>query len=177
MLDSLWCMKTTTLLSILITSFLSLATMTSSGQEPSKKEVLAGQLLDQLKMQKLLDSTYSSMSKMQEQAFAGAGTKLSPEAQVKASKQMEASMEIVKKEMGWDTIKPIFVKIYADNFDEAELEGIIAYYKTPVGQKWIEKQPAIQAETMQAMTQIMPKIQAAMMKAMKQTGDKTAPTP
>ena len=63
------------------------------------------------------------------------------------------------------SVRPIFVKIYADNFDEAELTGLIAFYKSPVGQTWIQKQPAIQAATMQAMGQIMPKIQAAMLKA------------
>ena len=168
-------MKATPLLSLLVAAFVALAAMTSAGQEPSRKEVLASQLLDLLNMQKMLDTTYDSMSKMQVQAFAEG--KLSPEAQAKANKQMEASMQVAKKEMGWDTIKPIFVKIYADNFDEAELEGIIAYYKSPVGQKWIEKQPAVQAATMQAMTQLMPKIQAAMMKAITQTEDAAAPTP
>ena len=168
-------MKATTLLPFLIASFVSLAAMTSAGQEPSKKEVLASQLLDLLNMQKMLDATFGSMSKMEEQAFAGG--KLSPEQQAKAKQQMETSMQVARKEMGWDTIKPIFVKIYADNFDEADLEGIIAYYKTPVGQKWIEKQPAIQAATMQAMAQIMPKIQAAMMKAASQSEKTAAPTP
>ena len=170
--DSIWFVKITTLLSILLTSFLSL---TASGQEPTKKEVLIGQLLELLNMQKMMDTAFSSMSKMQEQAFAGA--KLSPAEQAKANKQMETSMQIAKKEMGWDTIKPIFVKIYADNFDEGELQGLINFYKTPVGQTWIEKQPAIQASTMQAMTQITPKIQAAMMKAMTQNVDDAKPTP
>ena len=75
-------------------------------------------------------------------------------------------MQSVKQLMSWDSIKPMFVKIYADNFDEAELQGLIDFYKTPVGQTWIAKQPQIQAATMQAMAQLMPKIQAAMMKSM-----------
>ena len=123
----------------------------------------------------MYDAAFDSMPKMQEQMFAS--QKMSPDQQAKFSKQMQASMDAAKKVMNWDSIKPIFVKIYADNFDEAELAGLIAFYKTPVGQKWIEKQPQIQAATVQAMAQIMPKLQAAILKASTPSGDKATPAP
>ena len=158
---------------------LCLLSVPASGQTPSKKEALAGQLLDQLQLQKMFDSSFAAMPKMQAQAMAAQEAKMTPEAKAAFTKQMAKSMAAAKEAMSWDSIKPIFVKIYADNFDETELQGMIAFYNTPVGQKWIEKQPDIQAATMQAMGQLMPKIQAAMAKSAAQPGaadDKAAPS-
>ncbi len=157
-------MKPTFVLSVLTAVLLPLAAFTSLADEVPKKELLAGQLLDQLSIQKSYDGAFASMSKMQEQMMAG--QKMTPDQKTKFQKQMQASMDAAKTAMSWESIKPIFVKIYADNFDEAELNGLIAFYKTPVGQTWIEKQPVIQAATMQEMAKMMPKIQAAIMKSM-----------
>lgn len=159
-------MKATFLLPIVTALFIPLIPLTTSAQTPSKKEALAGQLLDELNLQKMMDTAFDAMPKMQQQMMAG--QKMTPEQQEKFNQQMQASMQTVKKELSWDTIKPMFVKIYADNFDEGELQGLIDFYKTPVGQAWIQKQPQVQAATMQAMGQIMPKIQAAMMKSFEQ---------
>ena len=131
-------------------------------QEPTQKEALAAQLLDELHTQKIMDTAFDSMSKMQSQMMAG--QKMTPEQQAKFAKTMQKSMDAAKQAMDWNTIKPIFVKIYADNFDAADLQGLIDFYKTPVGQKFIEKQPVIQAQTMQAMGALVPKIQAAIRK-------------
>jgi hypothetical protein len=158
---------------LLAAACLSLVAMNSYGQDVSKKEILAGQLLDQLNIEKMYEGAFASIPKMQEQMM-GSQTKMSPDEKLKFQKQMQASMEAAKSALDWSTIKPIFVKIYADNFDETELDGLIAFYKTPVGQTWIDKQPQIQAATMQAMTQIMPKIQAAIMKAVMQPDIKAA---
>ena len=166
-------MKSSIILSLLAATCLSLVAVPSYGQDISKRETLAGQLLDQLDIQKMYESAFASIPKMQEQMM-GSQMKMSPDEKAKFQKQMQASMDAARSALDWNTIKPIFVKIYADNFDETELNGLIAFYKSPVGQTWIEKQPQIQAATMQAMSQIMPKIQAAVMKAIMPPDTKAA---
>ena len=166
MLDSLFAMKPSLALLALVAAFLSLNALTSSAQTVSKKEMLAGELLDELNVQKLFDSVFDSVPKMQGQMMAA--DKMSPEEQAQFQKQMQQSMQATKKAMNWDSLKPIFVKIYADNLDEADLEGMVAFYKSPLGQKWVQKQPQIQAATMQAMSGLMPKIQAAIMQSVTQ---------
>jgi hypothetical protein len=42
------------------------------------------------------------------------------------------------------------VLIYADNFTAAELRELIAFYKTPTGQKFLEKTPLVMQQTMAA---------------------------
>lgn len=84
------------------------------------------------------------------------------EAWDRVAKQSQQTMESVFSAMTWDKMKPMYVSIYAETFTPEELQGLIAFYKTPVGQKWIEKQPQLQTAIMknsQAMVKdIMPSI-------------------
>ena len=134
----------------------------SPSPAPSQKEKLVEQLLAELHVEKTMDTAFDSIVKMQDQAMAG--QKMSEADKAEFAKTMQKSMDSAKQVMNWDSIKPIFVKIYADNFDAADLQGMIDFYKSPVGQKFVERQPVIQAQTMQAMGALMPKIQAAIMK-------------
>lgn len=54
--------------------------------------------------------------------------------------------EYMVKYMSWDNIKADFAQAYADNFSEEELGDIVKFYKSPVGQKWIQKDEQIKKE-------------------------------
>ena len=45
------------------------------------------------------------------------------------------------RHMSWETIAPSFEKLYMETFTETEMRQMIAFYKTPVGQKAIRKLP------------------------------------
>ena len=44
----------------------------------------------------------------------------------------------------------LFVPIYDKHFTESDLDGMLAFYRTPVGQKLIKELPAVAAESQQA---------------------------
>jgi uncharacterized protein len=44
----------------------------------------------------------------------------------------------------------LIVPIYAENFDDADLDGLIQFYRSPVGKRLVEKQPAILQQSMAA---------------------------
>ena len=72
-------------------------------------------------------------------------------------------MDMMKKEMSWDNLKTDFIKIYAETYTEEELKGLVKFYQSPLGKKFISKQPEMQKRTMEMMRKIMmrvmPKIQ------------------
>jgi hypothetical protein len=76
---------------------------------------------------------------------------------------MAEMMEVIMKEMSWDKLKDDYISIYADTFTEKELLGIITFYESPIGRKFIEKQPELMKKSMQIsqkqMVGLMPKIQ------------------
>jgi uncharacterized protein len=59
----------------------------------------------------------------------------------------------------WDVMKPQIAKIYADAFTAAELQDMIAFYKSPTGQKTVEKLPGV---TQQIMALALSGVQAHM---------------
>ena len=58
-------------------------------------------------------------------------------------KQMRA---FFAKYMSWASLKNDFVTIYADEFTEEELKQIGAFYRTPAGQKAVQKLPVLLAK-------------------------------
>jgi hypothetical protein len=53
-----------------------------------------------------------------------------------------------QENFNWDTMKPKLAKLYAENYTEAELRDIIAFYQTPTGQKTIAKMPVLMQESL-----------------------------
>jgi len=135
---------------------------------PSEKTELAGQLIELFQVEKNMNAIIDRMMKTQQQMLDGAD--LNAEEKAKRQKAMKVAMDETKAAMSWDKIEPIFVSLYADTFDTDDLKAMIAFYKSPAGQKWVAKQPELQAATMQKVQELIiaaqPKIQAAVKKAM-----------
>ncbi|MDX2081757.1 MAG: DUF2059 domain-containing protein [Terrimicrobiaceae bacterium] len=127
---------------------------------------LAGELLDVMKVEKTMNDSFDQMQASQQQMLAAlpAGTR------EKAEKAMSAALK--ESGLDWKAIRPVFVEIYASTFSADELKGMIEFFRTPLGQKWIDKQPEVQAKTMEKMQgvvlQAQPKILEAVQKALKE---------
>ena len=50
---------------------------------------------------------------------------------------------LVEKTVGWKAMEPDFVELYASTYSEEELDGILAFYKSPVGQAMLDKTPEL----------------------------------
>ncbi len=76
---------------------------------------------------------------------------------------MQKMMDLFMKEISWDNLKEDYISIYAETFTEEELKGLVTFYKSPVGRKFIEKQPELMKRTMEIsqekMMELIPKMQ------------------
>ncbi|MEI7962892.1 MAG: DUF2059 domain-containing protein [Verrucomicrobiota bacterium] len=81
------------------------------------------------------------------------------------AKQSQQTMQSVFSAMTWEKMKPVYVSLYAETFTPDELQGLIDFYKTPVGQKYIEKQPQLQAAIMQKSQSMMKDIMPLILKS------------
>jgi hypothetical protein len=88
-----------------------------------------------------------------------------------AIKNQRKIMDLMQKELSWEKLRPEFEKLYAETYSAEELDGLIKFYQSPIGQKFIQKQPEMQRKSMLMMQrllmQIMPKVQE-LTKAMQQ---------
>ncbi|GAA3755399.1 DUF2059 domain-containing protein [Terriglobus aquaticus] len=56
---------------------------------------------------------------------------------------------IAQKGASWDSVHPKLVDLYMQTFTEPELDGILAFYKTPAGQALVAKSPELSGKTIQ----------------------------
>ncbi len=75
-----------------------------------------------------------------------------------------------------DKMKTMLAQVYADTYTEEEIDGILAFYKSPAGQAMLKKMPLLMQRSMavsqQAMADLMPEVQkmtAEMQQKMKQS--------
>jgi hypothetical protein len=85
-------------------------------------------------------------------------------------------MTLIQDTFSWDKIQADMVKIYADTYSDEELDGLIAFYKSPAGQAYVKKTPVLMTKTMDVLQQRMVALQPQMQELMKQaTPTKAAP--
>ncbi|NBA97251.1 DUF2059 domain-containing protein [Pseudomonas sp. R5(2019)] len=51
--------------------------------------------------------------------------------------------------IGWNKLKPDMIKLYTTNFTETELKDLVAFYKSPLGRKVLEKMPVVTQQSAQ----------------------------
>lgn len=98
----------------------------------SEKE--AEKLLNVINMKTALEDSMSQMLNIQLQQNPSLGP---------YRKVME---EFLAKYMSYDSLKDDMIRMYGDAFTTEELKEITAFYKTEIGQKTIEKMPALMAQ-------------------------------
>jgi len=52
----------------------------------------------------------------------------------------------IRDEMSWDKLRPRYVQIYQETFTQKEVDGLIAFYKSPTGAAFVSQMPLLMAE-------------------------------
>jgi hypothetical protein len=72
-----------------------------------------------------------------------------PESKATALEWMNKLADQIGQRMDWRKLKPEYIKIYAGVFTEEEIEGMVAFYKTPAGHAMVEKMPTLLSKSME----------------------------
>lgn len=87
---------------------------------------------------------------------------ISPEQTQAFEKYFDKIFDVMQEEMSWDKMRDDFIQIYTAVYTEDEVNELIAFYESPIGQKTIAKTPLLMQQSMavsQKHTQnMMPKI-------------------
>lgn len=70
--------------------------------------------------------------------------------------RQQAAIETMKKrfaavmrdELGWEKMEPLYIRLYKASFTEEELVGMLRFYQTPAGQALIKKMPVLMQNMM-----------------------------
>ena len=152
--------------------------------DEASKRAKAEQLFMLLHMDKMMDQMMSGVMKQVQQlaqSMPGAD-QATPEQKKLIADFQQRVLTLVNNKLGWKALEPDFVNLYAGTYTEDDLDGIIGFYKSPVGQKMLEKTPELLSKsteiTQQKMREVQPQLNDMVQDFMKQmaaTTEKSAP--
>ncbi len=143
----------------------------AADDDATARKAAAAELMDALHMEALVDTSSKRILTYLDQVTDSMEKRpgVKPEQVADVHALSEELHTMVKQNLGWDAVKAEVTQVYADDFTEAELKEINAFYHTPVGLKLVDKQPelteklnaSIQQKSKALGPQIQQKLQAA----------------
>jgi hypothetical protein len=105
------------------------------------------------------------------------GNNPTPEQATKIAEFEKTTAKTIDTQMSWDAIGAGFADLYAKNFTEAELDAIIAFYKSPAGIAFLDKTPSLNTQTLQLLQSKMAAAQPQLKQSLDDFRKAQAPPP
>jgi len=106
------------------------------------------------------DQMTRSLQQTMTAMMATMGEDMPAEQRAKATELSEKSMTLAMA--AFNKARPALAQAYADTYTEEELDGILAFYRSPIGKALMQKAPEASQRAMPAMIQVMNDVQAQM---------------
>jgi hypothetical protein len=133
--------------------------------DDATKRAKVQEMLDLLHLDRTLDQL---MNIMKQQAIAASNAKLnqehaSGEQKARADAFQSKLFDFIQSNLSWKAMEPDYVKLYAENFTEEEIDAMTAFYKSPAGVSMIAKTPELTRQStalaQKKMLDLLPQIQ------------------
>lgn len=150
-----------TLYALILTFALPCTAFAQPASEQSIRE-----LLKITKTAQLIDQSYTQLEPIMNSIFEQTVQNKGSNSDLSTKKAYEnfnkKYAQLITQELSWKKLEPDFIKLYTEVYTQEEINGMIDFYKTPVGQSTIEKMPLVADKSMQLMqthlTQLIPKL-------------------
>lgn len=122
---------------------------TTPQPQPASSESIK-ELFDLLNMRSMLGQLADQADAMVRSSIDDTlrGRTLSPEQQGMVDELTKRTSQLVRDSISWDSLEPMIADVYQKSLSEEELQGMIAFYRTPAGVALIAKMPLITRNTM-----------------------------
>jgi len=128
----------------------------TASDAPSSKEDIQ-KYLDVIHAREMTAKMMDVMAKQQHQLmheqFLKMKDRLPPNFEEHANKMIDDML----KSFPWDEMLQAMVPVYQKHFTKGEVDALIAFYSTPIGQKVLRELPAVTAEATQAVLPLLQK--------------------
>lgn len=142
-----------------------------NAQAAPASEESVERLLIAMKTESTMDAMYGGMEQMMRQGTqqAAQGKTLSAEQRRAMEALPSKFVAVIREEMSWSKLKPRYVALYRDTFEQEEIDGLLAFYASPTGQAFVNKMPVVMqksiAMSQSLMQSVIPKMTAAINEA------------
>jgi len=167
----------------LILAWLLLAAPAFANDAPASDESIR-EMLTVTDAHKLIDTVRGQVDAMMKDSMQQAlqGKALSADPQAILDRMQTKMSAVVDEMLDWNGLQSMYVRIYRASFTQDELDGILAFYKTPAGKAMINKMPVVMQNVMAEMKNLIGpmqqkllQIQRETLQEMKDSGAKPAP--
>lgn len=109
-------------------------------------------LLEVTETRKVVDTMMTQMDVVMRNTMAQMTKNLPTTLELNAiiDRMQTKMLAVMKEELAWERLEPVYVEVYRQHFTQEEIDGMIAFYRTPVGQAVIRKLPAVMQQSMTA---------------------------
>jgi hypothetical protein len=142
--------------------------------DEASKHAKAEQLFTLMHLDRMMDQMMDNVIKQVDQMMQSmpGGDQATPEQKKIMADFQKRVLDLVNQKVGWKALEPDFVNLYAGTYTEEELDGMLTFYKSAIGQKMLDKTPELMAKsteiTQQKMREIQPEMNQMIQDFMKQ---------
>lgn len=141
---------------------------------PTREDVL--KLFDVMQINKTMDAVIQAAKQQSMEMAEQMANERMPDATAEQKKQMHEMMEdVMNQAMGPAAMREMVeatVPVYQRHLSKSDLDAMVAFYSSPVGQKILREQPAMVQESMQAASGIQQRIARVMFQKMDERMEK-----
>ena len=172
-----------TMLRSLILACLLLTAPAFANDSPPSDESIR-ELLTVSDAHKLIDGVKNQVDGMMKESMRQAlqGKTLTGDQQVILDRMQAKMAAVIDEILDWNALQSMYIRVYRASFTQDELDGIVAFYKTPAGRAMINKMPVVMQNVMGEMKnmigpmqQKLQQIQNETLQEMKESAAKPAP--
>ncbi len=131
-------------------------------------------LLKATRAEAMMEGMLVNVDQLMRQSMAKAleGPPLNAEQQRVLDAMTARMMKVMRDELAWSTMRPLYTQIYQETFTQEDIDGLLAFYGSSAGQAFVAKMPVVMQKSM-ALTQarmgpLMEKMKAAMQEAVEE---------
>jgi uncharacterized protein len=137
------------------------------------------ELLQVMKVSATLDSMMSQIDSLMKSSVQAAlqDRSMTKDEQKMMDTMMQKVSAKVKELLTYEKLEPVYIRIYQNSLNQAEVDGMIAFYKTPSGQAVINKLPLITKTSMEEVQKMMVPMMQEIQKEVAKTMNELEPKP
>jgi uncharacterized protein len=145
---------------------LALVIVPGARADEASKRAKVEELVTVMHMDRMMDQMVEALKSQTAQMMQQLpdADSMTPEQKKIMADYQDKTLQIVIDSVGWKSMKPEFVTLYVQNFTEEEIDGMVAFYKSPSGQAVLNKMPQLMTAAMKLtqsrMVDVQPKLKA-----------------
>lgn len=140
---------------LLITIVAVLMAPVALAAQPSDESIR--ELMEITDTRALLENGMNQADQMMQASMrqASQGKTIPPEDQKVLDDMREDMLTLLKQEMSWASMEPLFIEVYQKSLTQSEVDGMLEFYRSDAGKAVVAKMPVIMQNTMTLMQQRM----------------------